>query len=108
MKGHEPIIALRRSGLKPAYVWLQDCGLAPTDLCVSVAPTDNPAALDLRFLIGVTVIIESSDERRLRRLAMAASQAKALRTIASHYRRDNGCIDILSIHDSNGELTWPT
>lgn len=109
MTGHEVILDLRRNGLKPAYVWLQDAGIAPTNLSVSLAKTDNPEALDLRFLIGTTVLAESENRERLGRMLRACMAAKARRVIATHYRKSVpfNDVEILETTDTEGELTWP-
>lgn len=105
MNGQQPIIAMRRKGFKPAFVWLQDTGLAPTEYTVTLAKTDIPEALDLRFLVGVTVLAESHDRRRLERITDACKQAKALRVIASLH---DGApwFDTTEITDTDGVMTW--
>lgn len=112
MNGHTDLIAMRRSGQKPAYVWVNDypCktdwakwGEHPT-VCVA---GDTPELLDLRFLVGTTVILTGFDSDRTDRIANACS-AHAARVIASTL------IDI-NVHrcecervtDTESELTWP-
>lgn len=107
MNGHEAIISMRRNGFKPAYVWLQDSGLIPTDYAVTLAKTDIPEALDLRFLVGVTVLAESQDKDRLQRIASACRQAKASRVIASLSRRvDAYRTETVEITDTDEVMTW--
>lgn len=107
MNGHQTIIDMRRNGLKPKYVWLQDEQHAPTDFAVTLCPTDIPEALDFRFLVGITVIVESSNKKRLQCLVNALKQAKAARTIASLYQRTSQYhFDVVDVSDSEGVLTW--
>lgn len=107
MNGHEAIWKLRRDGFKPAYVWLQDSGLIPTDYAVTLGQTDIPEALDLRFLVGTTVLAESPDKARLLRIATACQQAKALRVIASLHRNvDKYRTETVSITDTDEVMTW--
>ncbi|NVO06462.1 MAG: hypothetical protein HXX19_11275, partial [Rhodoferax sp.] len=55
MTGHEAITAMRRNGMKPAFVWVSDYPHRnPDNLTVNVHG-DTPEMLDLRFLVGTTV-----------------------------------------------------
>jgi len=107
MNGHQTIIDMRRSGLKPVYVWLQDSGLAPADYAVTLAPTDNPATLDLRFLVGTTVLAEGSNRERLAAMLKAASEAGAKRVITNRHVRDGVRFEIVETTDTDGVMTWP-
>lgn len=107
MNGHDAILAMRRSGFKPTYVWLQDSGLAPTDLAVTLAKTDNPEALDLRFLVGVTVLAESENRDRLASMLRACQEAKAKRVITTlHAKKDSYTVEIIETTDTDGVATW--
>lgn len=106
MNGHQAIIDMRHKGYKPAYVWLQDTGLAPGDNAVTLVKTDIPEALDLRFLIGTTVLAESPDKHRLERITRACVQAKAARVIASLYDPKRWS-ETTEITDTDGVMTWP-
>ncbi len=77
MRGHLPIIEMRRAGKRPSFVFINDW-LCPTDWAkhgdhatVSVAG-DRIQTLDLRFLVGLRVSITSHDEQRARALFEAA------------------------------------
>lgn len=107
MNGHEAIIAMRRARLKPACVWLQDAPHAPTDYAVTLSPTDNPESLDLRFLVGTTVLAESADSSRLEQMSKACLEAKASRVIATLYKRDGYHFEIIKTTDTSGVMTWP-
>jgi hypothetical protein len=106
MNGHESIINLRRGGFKPAYVWLQDSGLAPTDNAVTLSPTDNPEALDLRFLVGTTVMAESVNRKRLGAMLKACMEAKAKRVITNLHQRDGYSFEVIETTDTDGVMTW--
>ncbi len=106
MNGHQSIIAMRHGGYKPAYVWLQDTGLPPGSNAVTLAKTDIPEALDLRFVIGTTVLAESPDKQRLERITRACVQAKAARVIASLYDPKKWSATT-EITDTQGLMTWP-
>lgn len=108
MRGAEHIVSLRKAGLKPAYVWLQDAEIAPSDLAITLAKTDAPEALDLRCLVGVTVLAESENRDRLGRMLRACMEAKARRVIASLYRKQGEyCYEIIETTDTDGVATWP-
>lgn len=103
MTGHEPILALRRGSLKPAFVWLSDhAHTVPHDLTVRIAPADVPEQLDLRFLVGVTALVDGSDDARVQRIAKAC-QPIAKRVIATTCKGR----DVVRITDTDGALTWP-
>lgn len=106
MNGHEPIRALRQQGFKPAYVWLQDSGLIPTDHAVTLAKTDIPEALDLRFVVGTTVLVESASKDRLTRLSQACVDARAARVIASLHAGPDAHFEVTEITDTEGVMTW--
>ena len=108
MNGHEDILNLRRNGFKPAYVWLQDSGLAPLDLSVTLAKTDNPEALDLRFLVGTTVLAESENIDRLGCMLRACMGAKAKRVITNlhQWSADGHRAEVIETTDTEGILSW--
>ena len=102
MTGHEPILAMRRAGSKPLYVWLTDhAKVTPHPLTVRIQPQDVPEQLDLRFLVGVTALVEGADPARVQRLADACRPI-ARRVIATTSRGR----DVLRITDTDGALTW--
>lgn len=106
MNGHDAIINLRRNGFKPAFVWLQDALHAPTDNTVSLSPTDNPEALDLRFLVGTTVLAESANRERLGAMLKACMSAKAKRVITNLHQRDGYHFEVIETTDTDGVTTW--
>lgn len=96
MRGHEPIIAMRQRGQKPALVYLDTMrdhspmqawrdwpGTSPAIPTVWVQDADAPARLDLRFLVDLTVVVTSADPERVRQLERAAIDAGAFRVIAA-------------------------
>lgn len=106
MNGHESIINLRRSGFKPAFVWLQDALQAPNDCAVTLSPTDNPEALDLRFLVGTTVLAESANRKRLGAMLKACMDAKAKRVITNLHQRDGVQFEVIETTDTDKVMTW--
>lgn len=82
MRGHNEIIELRKSGLKPGWVYLNDfpCetdwykqGL-PATVCVS---GESFSGLDLRFLVGLSVVANADSEMRAKSLFEAAKRSGA-------------------------------
>lgn len=79
MRGHEAILSMRRCGVTPASVWIDDTGGPFTGMShpgtgwqvdtaqaqVEVLPTDNPRRLDLRFAAGLTVHLHTDRAERL-------------------------------------------
>jgi hypothetical protein len=87
MKGHEPIIALRQAGKKPAIVFLNDFPCSTDwprfgDHATVDVSGDQPEWLDLRFLIGMRVSITGMSEKRAKRLLEACKRAGAV-TVAA-------------------------
>lgn len=89
MKGHEPIIALRKAGFKPDFVCINDYN-CDTDwdkwgetatVCVANEPIKT---LDLRFLVGLRVSISGSDESRVKALFDACKRASCKQVLACH------------------------
>jgi len=88
MRGHEPLIAMRLKGVRPAMVWLHD-NPACADLDwhlwreswaqpnVLIGPEDSPARVDLRFLVGLPVVVAFNDAARMQRMTLACEEAGA-------------------------------
>lgn len=102
MTGHERILALRRAGQKPAYVWVSDFSDAMLDGLTVRVHGDMPEMLDLRFLVGVTAIVQGDAPKRVERIAKAC-QKHASRVIASVHEGRK----FFSVSDTEGVLTWP-
>lgn len=95
MKGHEPIIAMRRNGIAPKIVFVNDF----PDVCAkdwhlhgdhATVSVDGDAVgvLDLRFLIGLMVSITGSTETRAKALAEKAKDAGATTVASMHCVKD--------------------
>lgn len=103
MTGQDQILVLRRGGRAPVTVWLTDERGAPLDgSTVYVAPDDVPELLDLRFLVGLTVLVDGDTDARVDRLTRACVAAKARRVVGNTFRGDR----IVRITDTDGALTW--
>lgn len=84
MRGHEPILAMRLRGQRPAFVclddhstetdWHQWADAVPT-VCVAGDVID---LLDLRFLVGMRVSIAGSTAARAKALLEAVKRAGAI------------------------------
>lgn len=90
MRGHNDLIAMRCAGLAPVSVWLHD---QPIDtewakwgdvprVCVANDPVVD---LDLRFVVGLVVHIESHDVRRAEQLFSKCIEAGASIVASSAY-----------------------
>lgn len=103
MTGQDQIIALRRKGFAPRYVWVSDRPAAFLDgATVRLSPQDVPEQQDWRFLVGLTAIVEGAQADRVARIA-AAVQPIARRVITTT------CLgrDVTNITDTEALLTWP-
>ena len=121
MRGHEPFIAMRRRGQKPAefaevlmQAWPVARGSTVRADCVRwfrqgrifVEPGDAIDRLDLRFLFGCDVMVDGDDAERTRRLYAALQRHKARRVIANCGRVVNGHGRLDFVLDTQEVLTW--
>lgn len=102
MRGHQPLVAMRKAGKLPASVWFEvDSGEAwrnwPQYLGINwarfpgkigsadvlIEPDDSIPRLDLRFVVGMTVHAQGVDARRVHQLHDACVQAGAKRVLSS-------------------------
>ena len=93
MYGHLPLIELRKQGYKPRYVFINDMPSRdakdwhdagakhkekwPMDHVTICTHGDHIALLDMRFLVGLSVSISATDEKRARSLIAKAKQGGA-------------------------------
>lgn len=108
MKGHEAIIALRRERKAPPIVWLSLHDDLPNFPTVLIDRADVPELLDLRFLVGLTAIVEGRDDDAMAPRLAAACSGVAHRTICTvgHALLPYG-YKTTQITDTQGEMTWP-
>lgn len=91
MKGHERIIAMRKTGRMPSvgvnvsqssicpwFDWLET--KVPGVMTVWIEPSDKPEKLDLRFLVGLHVCV-TADGDVSQDLVDACVKAKAARVV---------------------------
>jgi len=105
MTGDKELFAMRRSGLKPEFVWISDFTSPTLDGFTVRIAGDTPELQDLRFLVGVTALVEGADKARLNRISEACMDAKARRVIAA--LSDPTSFEVIQITDTEGEMTWP-
>jgi len=103
MTGHEHLLALRRSGMVPACVWVSDDDTTasirsardwhtqPNSVLgklvahIRLAADDIPETLDFRPLVGLRVhLVCDRDQARSRRVFRALADAKPSFLIAAH------------------------
>jgi hypothetical protein len=123
VRGHEPIIELRRRGQRPVMIWI-DCdgynpGFAalarmgfPVDDHVELQATDQPHRMDWRFVTGLVVKVDGSQERRVAAVARACAEAGARQVIAAwstvQPRGEEFDVTVHRITFTNDELSeWP-
>lgn len=106
MRGHEPLIAMRRRGVRPnGMVCLSDhpqpkplsCGSRVDwwagGQCkhadITIEATDHPARADLRFVVGMDVSVSLPEPDRMRAFVRACRDAGARRVIGASYAIDH-------------------
>ena len=108
MTGQDSILALRRSGQRPEFVWVTDIDINHLDGLTVKVCDDTPELLDLRFLLGVTAVVEGDDQKRVERITQACIDAKAKRVIASTHGMEGSWPAVLKVVDTEGVWKWPT
>ena len=102
MIGHEPIIAMRKRGTTPKIVFINDfpCQASrdwhnpgekfgqqwPADHATVSTAGDPLSSLDLRFLVGLTVSINSESEIRAKAIFAKAKWFGAKTVAATHIK----------------------
>lgn len=108
MRGHEPLIALRRRGLRPLLAivdmlpgytevtatrggWHENSHRGQVVAHVEVLEAESVGRLDLRCLVGLHVIVSGEDDAAVMRLHRACIDAGAV-WVLSHVmqRREDG------------------
>lgn len=115
MTGQDQIIKLRRQGLSPGFVWVDDCAPCLDDGAhVALDARDVPEQQDWRFLVGLQVMVAGENPERVRRIAGACKEY-AKRVIACTHQINREKLDwlgrpagtVVCITDTEGVLTWP-
>lgn len=125
MRGHDPILAMRKAGAVPSAVWFDLDGdgdawrLWPRSMGVTfrrfpeatvqawvlIEPEDSIARLDLRYVVGLVCHVMGSDAQRVHRLHQALHDAGAVRVLSSVMRPDaRGDLRVVESLDSDGVL----
>lgn len=114
MTGQDAILKLRRAGLAPACIWVDDY-IHPyaEGGTVCLHPADVPEQQDWRFVVGLPVLIASHQPERLSRIAAAIGEY-ASRVISNLIHTDaqqrdwhgRPVVHVISIADTNKEFTW--
>ena len=102
MRGHEPLIAMRKSGIAPKIVFINDFPCQdsrdwsnPGEKYGEVWPADHAtvstagdllSSLDLRFVVGLTVSITSESEGRAKAIFAKAKWFGAKTVAACHHQ----------------------
>ena len=94
MRGHEQLIALRKAGKAPRTVqifagfdhskaWLDWHEIGPRHAEVEIADDEFLSGLDLRFVVGLRVILVGGNERRVRSIHAACEAIGAKRVVSA-------------------------
>ena len=117
MLGHQPLMALRRCGLRPEWVtvetdkqmfprgWERDWPVETVGRPqLLIESSDSAERLDLRCLIGVNVTVHGTDRGRVLEVFEAAKVHNAKRVIAHVYAPNY--LDLVEILDTDNVLNW--
>jgi len=99
--GQQEIVAMRRTGLAPRFVWVSDFPDATLDGRTVIVAGDTPELEDFRFLVGLTAIVEGADPERVKRIASACAE-HAARVIASTFEGRF----VVAVSDTEKVMTW--
>jgi hypothetical protein len=117
MRGHEPLIAMRKRGAVPHAVsitldpisrdlttsWPLTDWHGRVVALIAIEPADPIKRLDLRFLVGLPLVkLDGSDATRLWDLLDACKRVGVSRTVAILNR--NG--EAVEIRDTDKETAW--
>lgn len=120
MRGHEPLIALRRSGCTPPFgvsietaeapsAWparWHAMGYEPSRAHVHIGPQERLHALDLRFVVGMDVYVDGTSARRVREVMVAVKAYQPARVVCVVFEHRGDNCKTVEMIDSKGELTW--
>ena len=93
MRGHEALIAMRHSGVRPEAVsihlgtdhsnaWRDWHKEIPTTAHIEIADDEPLSGLDMRFTVGMFVVITGSDEKRISAVHAACQASGAQRVLS--------------------------
>ena len=118
MRGHEPLLAMRRAGKQPMHVELEISTRRPIEWHafaelqkfpdVVVEPAESPELLDLRFCVGLLVFVRGEEPERVRRLVLAAESAGASKVFgfASRQVGPDRFENLGDFHTHAGDQSW--
>lgn len=95
MRGHEKIIELRKRGVRPAHVFLNDFPCSTewetfADHATVCVDGDDPDLLDLRFLVGTVAHVACLSQARADRFMGACRRAGCSIVAVTASDRQNG------------------
>ena len=119
MRGHQAILSMRRCGVTPASVWIDDTG-TPTSgsnphtgwqrdtahAQVDVEPTDNPRRLDLRFAAGLVVHVHTDSASRLAGFEETAKACGVGRLLGNLFAGEGHQRRVVRMTDTAGEFVF--
>ena len=119
MKGHEAVIKTRMGGKAPASVYINADGYSAVKTdpepfekhpTVVIFPHERMSELDLRFLVGMLVVIDGFDHKRVDSIRDACIRAGARRVISNYSTWEkwgqHKRVKLERTEDTEGVLTW--
>ncbi len=96
MRGQEQLIAMRKAGIRPSIVFINDFPCKTDwaewgDNATVCVHGDQLSSLDLRFVVGMIASISSESESRAKRIAEICKNSGARAVASAHAVRVNDC-----------------
>lgn len=119
MRGQQLLIAERKAGRSPSRVWIDTdrdmlkCWadwnrVTPGEAHLQIDPQDRPELIDLRCIVGLTVLVEGVNAIRVAAVAKACKEHQAGRVLAIVCTPGGEYgLTVSTITDSKGSK-WPT
>lgn len=94
MTGHEALIAMRKRGYVPRVVFIDTTpdhlsmqrewtDVNRSHACINIAESDSLAGLDLRCVVGLSVVVSGESLSRCKAVGLMSEQAGAKRIIVN-------------------------
>jgi len=105
MTGHDHIIAMRKNGIKPPIVFINDYPCKTdwfehNEHATICTHGDSIESLDIRFLVGMAVSVSTTNEKRSKALLNACKRASASEVSVcvvnpdQHYTNQDGFAEV--------------
>jgi len=116
MRGHQPIATMRRQGATPRIVFVDTTPCqweswrkwhldTPHSAQVEIEPDDFVASLDLRYAVGLTVVVSGDSLGRVASIGKAFEAAGAGRVVTSTISKTGNVYAVIHTTDTAEKAT---